>query len=78
MIQGSMEGMSNRPVRRFDYSGNFLCVPSQSGFLAERLQVQKNTLALASALYSMGVKEVTLCEPSQNGYALERPQAHHQ
>ena len=64
--------------QKIGHQGIFLWLPSHSGALAERLQVQKNALPVAPGMYSDGVKAVPLCEPSQNGCVLERPQAHHQ
>lgn len=44
-----------------------LWVPSQTGALEDRLQPQKKTFLVFSAVYFTGVKAVTLWLPSQKG-----------
>ena len=57
---------------------NFLWLPSHSGGVVVRLQVQNQTSPVVSGLNSRGENDMPLCEPSHSGCDLERPQAHHQ
>jgi len=57
---------------------SFLWLPSHSGGVLVRLQVQNQTSSVFSGLNSRGENGEPLCEPSQNGWRFERPQAHHQ
>ena len=54
----------------------FVCEPSQKGGFFVRLQPQKNTCLVSSAINATGVKGVPLCAPSQNGCFLLKPQEH--
>ena len=64
--------------QKIGHQVSFLWLPSHSGGVVVRLQVQNQTSPVVSGLNSRGENAVPLCEPSQNGCDLERPQAHHQ
>jgi hypothetical protein len=53
-----------------------LCVPSQKGGFNDRLQPQKYTVSVRSAVKTNGLLSVAAWAPSQKGCRSERPQEH--